>query len=123
MLINLSNHPSDGWSDSQLAAAREWGEITDLSFPVIDPESDEETIKELANAYQTKIDDMLSGAEMPNAVHLMGEHTFCFAMARLLQQAEIPCLVSTTHRQVTSENNGTKTTYFRFVKFRKYPVI
>ena len=123
MLINLSNHPSAGWSDSQLSAARQWGKITDLAFPAIDPESDEEVIKQLASEYQDKIAEIMSDTDGANAVHLMGEHTFCFTMARLLQQDGITCLVSTTHRQVTSENNGTKTTYFQFVKFRRYPVI
>ncbi|WP_010421348.1 hypothetical protein [Anaerophaga thermohalophila] len=123
MLINLSNHPSSGWSETQLEAAREWGQIVDLPFPVIDPEDDSENIKHLAVAYLNKLNEMLSGQDNVNAVHLMGEHTFCFAMARLLQKENITCMVSTTHRMVTYESNGEKTTRFRFVRFRRYPEI
>lgn len=123
MLINLSNHPSSGWSESQLKAAREWGRIVDIPFPVIDPEDDSENIKQLAVDYLCKIDELFTGGDNMNAVHLMGEHTFCFAMARLLQRENITCMVSTTHRMVTYERNGDKTTRFRFVKFRRYPKI
>jgi hypothetical protein len=123
MLINLSNHPSSGWSEPQLEAAREWGKINDLPFPVIDPEGEEENIQELAQDHLQSIHEMLAGCEGPHAVHLMGEHTFCFAMTALLQKEGITCLVSTTHRKVTFESNGAKTTHFRFVKFRRYPKV
>jgi hypothetical protein len=61
MLINLSNHPSSGWSETQLKAAREWGRIVDISFPVIDPEDDSENIKQLAVDYLCKIDELFTG--------------------------------------------------------------
>ena len=31
MFINLTNHPSDKWSESQRKAAEEYGEIVDIS--------------------------------------------------------------------------------------------
>lgn len=36
MFINFSNHPSANWSREQLEAARRYGEVADLSFPVIE---------------------------------------------------------------------------------------
>ena len=37
MFINLTNHPSATWSEEQLKAARQYGEIVDLHFPIIEP--------------------------------------------------------------------------------------
>jgi hypothetical protein len=49
----------------------------------------------------------------------MGEQTFTTAMVRLLQTYGFTCVASTTER-VAKEENGVKTSEFRFVKFRKY---
>ena len=37
MFINHTNHPSQYWSDEQLAAAHQYGEVVDIPFPLIDP--------------------------------------------------------------------------------------
>ncbi|SFD80705.1 hypothetical protein [Thermophagus xiamenensis] len=123
MLINLSNHPSSGWGDQQLSAAKQWGKIIDLPFPTIDPGMDDEGVRQLATEYLGRIDDLIKREEGPHAIHLMGEHTFCFVLATLLQQRQITCVVATTHRQVTYDANGDKVTRFGFVQFRPYPKI
>ncbi len=123
MLINLSNHPSSGWGEQQMAAATAWGEVVDIPFPQIDPEADESVILTLAREFLGLIQEKIAKRKGSHAVHLMGEHTFCFAMAQLLHHHGLDCMVSTTHRQVTFEENGDKTTRFRFVKFRKYPIV
>ncbi len=120
MLINLSNHPSALWSDLQLAAAHPWGEVMDLPFPGVDPAADASAIEVLARNYLDKITLMLEEKPGPHAVHLMGELTFCFALARLLLRSGITCVASTTRRQVVNESSNQKTSLFQFVQFRSY---
>jgi hypothetical protein len=119
MLINLSNHPSTDWpSEQKTAAVEQFGEIRDLSFPDVNPDGDEEYIQALAAEYVKKI----TNCELLNtnvSVHVMGEMTFTFAMVKALQQEGITCIASTTER-VSVEENGVKTSEFRFVRFRKY---
>lgn len=113
IFINLSNHPSTSWSESQLAAAG--GKVTDLSFPQIDPDGDEAYIEQLANEYYNKI-KAIHGV---TAVHLMGEMNFTFALVTKLKAEGIKCVASTTKRE-TVEENGVKISKFNFVRFRSY---
>jgi len=119
--VNISNHPSSGWSEEQKAAARRWGaaeptttsQIKDIPFPAIPPEADMDVVRRMA-------DDMFKSIYTPNfrgAVHLMGEQSFCFALSGMLIEAGITVLVSTTAREVV-EKDGVKTSTFKFVRFR-----
>ncbi len=118
MFLNLSNHPSALWGAEQKAAAEQLcGEIVDLPFPAVDPAGDEEYIAALADEYCKKVVEMAAGKTV--MVHLMGEMTLTLALVRRLQVAGIPCLASTT-RRMTVEQDGVKTSVFKFVKFRKY---
>ena len=120
MLINLSNHPSPNWSPQQLAAAQAYGNVIDLPFPEVDPSGDEEYIQSLVCEYMDIINKyQLSTLNSQFSVHIMGEMTFTFAMVNALQKRNITCVASTTER-VSSEENGVKTSEFRFVQFRKY---
>ncbi len=121
MLINLSNHPSDKWSKKQMKASSVFGGISDIPFPQISPEADEQEIIKLAEEYFFKIKEILSiiDGDNLNAVHLMGEMTFCFALASLLIKSGIKCIASTSRRN-SSEQNGKKISEFEFVKFRSY---
>jgi hypothetical protein len=119
MLINLSHHPSANWSAEQkTAAVEQFGEIRDLPFPSVDPKGDEEYIKSLVDEYLVKIDDMACNIASTN-IHVMGEMTFSFAMVTALQQKGFTCVSSTTER-IVKEENGVKTSEFRFVRFRNY---
>ena len=40
MFVNLSNHSSDKWDEPQLSAAKLYGDIEDISFPIIAAEDD-----------------------------------------------------------------------------------
>jgi hypothetical protein len=122
MLINLSNHPSADWSETQLEAAKKYGKVVDLPFPIIDPSAETYDIELLAETYEIQVRQMLASETSGNyAVHLMGELTFCFALAIRLQQAGIQCLVSTTNRQAVDQPDGSKISRFEFVRFREYP--
>ncbi len=126
MLINLSNHPSSLWSDTQLTTATEqYGRVVDIPFPQVSPSGSEAYIEALAKEYAEKVYATLGNdahkqcKDAISAVHIMGEMTLTFAITKLLISKEITCIASTTER-VTSEEKGIRTSVFKFVKFRKY---
>ena len=124
MLINLSNHPSANWSKSQLAEAAKYGQVFDLPFPAIKPEAETGEILQLAQSFEAQVSQLLTGKNAePNAVHLMGELTFCFALVVLLQRAGIICIASTTSRKTTDHSDGLKSSLFEFVRYREYVII
>ena len=121
MLINLSNHPSGKWSKEQFMAAKPYTEIVDWPFPAIDPETDTKSIEKLAQQYFTAIlEEINSSDDSQNAVHVMGEMTFSFALVALLQKEGVRCVASTSKRMVV-EQQGQKIVTFNFVQFRGYP--
>ena len=121
MLLNLSNHPIKYWEPSQIKAAKtSFVSIIDLTFPVVPPEVDSDIILELARKYFNKCINIIKKySDEPNAVHVMGEMTFSFAIVSLLMKENILCLASTTDRN-TSMIDDAKISKFKFVKFRKY---
>ena len=124
MFINLSNHPSLLWGEKQLEEAAEYGYIIDLPFPEVDPECGSEIIEDLAEEYGEKINELrLSECRDKLVVHIMGELTLCFALVSRLQSSGIRCLSSTTTRQTADNDDGSKTSWFEFVRFREYGTI
>ena len=118
MLLNFSNHPFSLWEERQVEAARQYGEIVDMTFPSIDPDASSETIRELADSY---VNDILQIAKDRDVtVHVMGEMTFMFSVVMLLKEKGIRCVASTTERIVTENADGSKTSEFSFVGFREY---
>lgn len=118
--INLSNHPSSTWSDVQLAAAHEFGEIIDITFPQIADTCAEEDICLLVSEYCNKIQDMTNGQSVDVVVHVMGEMTFTYALVKELTLIGYTCVASTTKRIVEEHGDGTKIVKFEFCKFRRY---
>lgn len=118
MLINFCNHPSQEWDTTQLDAAKEYGEITDLSFPDISPTASEKELQSLANQIIQKITSV--GKDCNTTVHIMGEMTFTFMVVTRLKELGIRCIASTTERKTTYNDDGTKLSEFSFVKFREY---
>lgn len=119
LLINLSNHPSAGWGARQREAAEMYGEIEDMDFPAIPPVAGEREITDLAEEYIARIAERAETRDV--TVHIMGEMTFCYAVITRLQPLGIPCIASTTRRQVTETADGVKEVHFDFETFRKYP--
>lgn len=118
MLINLSNHPSADWNETQLAAAGKFGEIRDLPFPQIDPTLSPKQINELAAQYLLQVQTIASPQEA--VVHIMGELTFCVVLVDMLKGAGYICLASTAERKVKDLGDGKKEVTFDFVQFREY---
>lgn len=119
MLINLSNHPSDKWSELQTAAAKEqFGGIIDLPFPQIEPDATKADITKIAQDYLTRVQQI--GQPNDTAIHIMGEMTLTYQLVDLLKDAGYRCYASTTVREVYEQELGKKTVIFQFVKFREY---
>lgn len=118
MLINLSNHPSRYWDDRQIEAARCYGEMVDLPFPIVAPDAKSQALQTLA---QDCVQKILSLGEINSiTVHIMGEMTFTFMVVTRLKELGIRCVASTTERKVTYNSDGVKQTEFQFVMFREY---
>jgi hypothetical protein len=127
MLINLSNHPVDSWSEKQLAKAKElYGNTFDIKFPDIAPEASLAEIIHLVNQYiqiclaQLGNRDFKAMDSESDAIHVMGEMTFVFQFVRLMSELGISCVASTTKRKTINSKEGVKTSQFEFVQFRPY---
>lgn len=117
MFINLTNHPSTGWSEEQLEASRRYGEIVDMSFPVIEPTFTKEDILYLVKEC---LEVIMNLKDDETVVHVMGEMTFTYNAVKALKEAGIICLASTTERLVKMTPDGKKISEFKFVQFREY---
>lgn len=116
MFINLTNHPSSGWSQEQLNATLQYGEIVDISFPIIEPFFTKAEVDELADI---TVEGIRSVDASP-VVHIMGEMTFTYAVVERLKALGITCVASTTERLVKMMPDGKKVSEFKFVQFREY---
>lgn len=116
MFINLTNHPSSGWSEEQLKAAQQYGEIVDISFPNIEPYFTSKEVNELADVVVEGIKEL---DEHP-VVHVMGEMTFTYAVVSRLKALGITSVASTTERNTIMSPDGKKISEFKFVQFREY---
>ncbi len=125
MLINLSNHPSHQWQPAQKDLALEkYGSIIDILFPQLDPMAEMNEILLSAKQHAARCTRLLSETNKAiHAIHIMGEHTFVYAFVRIMQQNNITCIASTTHRLASIDENGNKISRFEFCRFRMYPKI
>ncbi len=119
MLINLTNHPSTKWDDKQLNEAKMlYSEIMDIQFPNVSPEFTQEDIDRLGDEYLDKI--LSIDSKTLKIVHIMGEMSLTFNLINKLKQHDIPCVASTTQRDVEELSDGSKVVRFNFVQFRPY---
>ena len=73
MLLNCSNHISKNWSEKQLKAASQWGEIIDYPFPQVPAIADEVYISKQADDIVKDIRSM-----QPSVVMCQGEFTLSY---------------------------------------------
>lgn len=118
MFINLTNHPSEKWSEEQRNAAEEYGEIIDIPFPLVDENATEAEIKQLSDKYVSTI--LSKGKTKDLIVHIMGEQTFCYALISKLQKEGIRCVASCTKSDSYYNEAGQKISTFHFSRFREY---
>lgn len=117
MFINLTNHPSEKWSEEQLKAAQRYGEIVDMSFPIIEPTFTKEDVMFLVKECADTIMGIKDG---DTVVHVMGEMTFTYNIVNVLKPLGVICLASTTERNTVMMPDGKKISEFKFVQFREY---
>ena len=121
MFINLTNHPSDRWSEEQRSAALQYGQIVDIPFPQVPPEANEDYIARLADSLMLNVLTKRRQTNLePIVVHLAGEHTLVYALVSRLRHAGIRCVASTTQRVAEEDGSGVKISEFKFVRFREY---
>ena len=118
LLLNLSNHPYEKWSEEQKDAAKEYGEVRDMPFPAIDPDDDADQIREIADKYIAEIIKL--NAKFAVIVHLMGEMSFVVYAVSRLSELGIRCICSTSERDTEDLGGGEKKVTFRFKRFRDY---
>ena len=119
--VNFSNHNSSKWTTAQLEAAKEYGDVIDIAFPMIDPAATKEDIALMADK---AVSDILSVS--PSAVMVQGETTLVFAVVKRLQERGVLCLASCTRRRSEEELQRlsaaglTREGMFEFMGFREY---
>jgi hypothetical protein len=116
IFLNISNHPSSGWSEAQTGAALALAErIVDIAFPNVPPAASLADVEKMALDLSVEVP-----AETSHAL-VQGEFTLAFELVRRLQARGIICLAATTERRTEVAPNGAKTSVFTFVQFRAYP--
>ena len=120
VLINISNHPSEKWSDEQKAR---WTKIIDIPFPNVPADSDEIATMEIAAKVIDQITKIMS--EDTNARYLMiqGEFTLCYFLFEVIRRAvdvgiAIPTTERTTVETTNPDGTTTKSSVFKFVRWR-----
>lgn len=117
--VNVSNHPVKFWDPEQLEAAKRWGPVKEIPFPLVDPDWNEEQLIELAKDYILKIQK-----ENPAVVMVQGEYGFTYALIQLLKERNIKVVYACTQRDVSEQKNekgeNIKISKFKFIKFREY---
>ena len=99
------------------AAVAMGGEVVDIPFPAVPPQADEDEISQLGQECIEQIALVAGGTPV---VHVMGEMTLTHDIVQRLHKLGIRCVASTTQRVATTNADGSKTSAFRFVRFRDY---
>lgn len=118
MFINISNHPSSQWSETQRQAAEQWGTIVDELFPSIASGAGAAEVSCLAADYAERLGQQYTPGR--DVVHVMGEMTFTYALVSRLRAAGFECVASTTQRIKQQMPDGSFVSEFRFQSFRNY---
>jgi hypothetical protein len=121
VFLNLSNHPSAGWSPRQLGEAEALGGgVVDEPFPDVPPEADASQIREIGARLVSRI-----AARAPSAAMVQGEFTLAFYLVSELESRGITCYAATTRRVTDTRASpggaAEKASRFEFVRFRRYP--
>lgn len=119
MLINLSNHPSNEWQQSQIEAAMEdYGKVIDLEFPDVDPMATPPAIESLADSCIDKVMALMQGNDA--VIHIMGEMTLTYRLVNKFKEKGIKCIASCSKRECFKNENGQIVKTFNFKQFRPY---
>jgi hypothetical protein len=119
-MINVSNHPSEKWSEAQLQAAQELDgrTVIDVPFPNVDPTWDTKRICVEAEDLAGFIRNVARGGS--RYVMVQGEFSLTYNLVRELRDAYFVPVCATTERVCNENPDGTRTYTFKFVQFREY---
>lgn len=119
MFLNFTNHPIAQWSEEQLSAARQYGEIREMLFPIVPPEWDINRVCSLADELFESV-----YALQPDAVLCQGEMTLTYQLVKRMCAAGIPvlcaCNLRDTKEELLSDGSTQKLSRFVFCGFRYY---
>ena len=119
VFLNVSNHPSASWNEQQIKAAEAYGNIIDIQFPEIDPESPTEEICRQAEEYLKKV----TAYDNP-IVMVQGEFTFSYSLIQRLRKNNVvvvaACSRRKTDEKVLGDGSTQKVSIFEFCGFREY---
>jgi hypothetical protein len=129
VFLNVSNHPSDRWDESQKKGALELFQSSsseevkwlDIAYPAIPPQATLPEVKEICDTVVSQIKALVNEGDEVIAL-VQGEMTSLFYLVPALQKQGIKVFAATTER-VAVENGGVKTSIFKFCKFREYPTL
>lgn len=118
-MVNLTNHPFSAWEEKQVQAAKKYGEIKEIPFPIVSPYADSKELDTLAEEYKDKI--LALGDQY---VLLQGEFTFTYRLVQLLKAEKIHVFAACSERDVRErmkkDGKIVKESRFDFVQFREY---
>ncbi len=139
MLINATSKEHSLWSEEQLSAARDFGEIVDMMLPGVSPEADEAEVDRIAFLVVRRISGKLGNAgadrsenetgeelsgETKNGVLCQGDFTLVYRVVELLKKEGITVMAPTYKRVTKPTLRPDGTTIpgftFSFVRFREY---
>jgi len=127
--VNLSNHPSEGWSEEQKAEARLLGDghIIDMPFPAVPPDDGPLEVDMIADQVMQQLHGKIANHDA--YIMVQGESTLTTALVAVMQFAsradrrwgKITPVAATQNRVVeTNEDGSTTRPRFEFVQFRLY---
>lgn len=124
MFINLSNHPSEKWSDKQLEEAKKYGDVVDMQFPQISTELRSADIDALVFEYYLKIKELRRDeVKKPFVVMVQGEFVFTYRLVSALKNEEIMAVAARTERvvkEIVEDGIPKKVSEFNFAGFMEY---
>ncbi|MDO4324666.1 MAG: hypothetical protein Q4E24_01310 [bacterium] len=118
MFVNFTNHPKDNWTREQIEASVCYGEIVDVPFPEVSPESTLEQVRQEAEVYAEKIMQY-----RPQFVLCQGEFCMTYHVVQILKEKGIHVGAACSERKVTettTESETKKTVLYQFVQYREY---
>lgn len=121
MFVNLSNHPSEKWSDQQKGMFSGGHAIVDIPFPPVPASASMVEVHAMARDIVAAhfIDPARGWTDgRKNRVMVQGEFSLTIELTRMLQALGWECVVACSERNTVDNDDGTKTTRFEFVRFR-----
>lgn len=119
MFVNVSNIPLSDWQDAQLDEAKLYGRLYEFRMPEVDAEASTTVVTDLARVLADRIAKVVwENDEKKNAVMVLGEPSFSFALIRELQIRRLTVVCPTYRIELYDDEDLIE----NFVRFRNYPV-